>query len=896
MDSDRAVPTSGALVLLAILAGLFLTRDPLQRLRPEKPDPIPYSPRGDETFDVRLWQDPFGPVVTADLADSSRVRSRLNPPPGSTMVLAVMTRGGSYAEDKELRVRSRYAAVKALDAAGYSASDSEKLGILQCRLTCPFEWYTSGVAGKTDYDQVLLLWVSDQQTRRVLRELAFLYSNALEGGSPAPERLDFTFLGPTDSGRLAELVAERETLTDEEAGFWKSDGVAIHSSWATAPVDYIVPGADRDRDSVRSLLSGIRFESFVATDDRVIESLVGELERRKGGTLDGRIAILTEFDTLYGQALASAFGSTASGAKVDTLTYLRGIDGIRSPESDSEDSDGSSAEALVLDANVEIAQGEAQLDYLGRLARDLKKLDGQSDDEIVAIGVLGTDVYDKLLVLKALRPRFRKALFFTTDLDARFLESRHYPYTRNLIVAGSHGLHPPGRKTRELMFRDGYQTALYLATRRAVGRAHHGELPTKLFEIGRTRPVGLTGSGDRDSADAGCPVLSSLRAKETGSILLLVVLGGFLVGFLSREFRFLVPWPRNWDLWDVQKSAIYYASLAGVVGVYLLGRVDPEEPFAFLEGVSVWPTQMVRIALLGLTVFLFLKARRDLRLNADDLERDFLLGDSRCPGPTTAEDAKKEQPIKLWRKYRERGRSWTVPLAVTGFAALLGFVILERFGYPFVPVRGPLARTVDLVLGISSSLGLLFLTMYVAYRTQAASRFFSKLGKRRSYWCQAAIRDRLRGQGHFSGVEEWMDTRLIARRTECLDRLILYPFFVFTLMILAHNHWFDDWRMTTSVFLIFGPIGALALASVVVLRRTAHRARARSLHRVKRLALRAAASEVHSSDQSKAVMQAIEEEDAGAFTPLSKHPVIGAFLLPFSGVGALALVEILVRG
>ena len=33
--------------------------------------------------------------------------------------------------------------------------------------------------------------------------------------------------------------------------------------------------------------------------------------------------------------------------------------------------------------------------------------------------MLGSDVYDKLLILQALRPAFPRAVFFTTDLNAR---------------------------------------------------------------------------------------------------------------------------------------------------------------------------------------------------------------------------------------------------------------------------------------------------------------------------------------------------------------------------------------------------------------------------------------------------------------------------------------------
>jgi hypothetical protein len=67
------------------------------------------------------------------------------------------------------------------------------------------------------------------------------------------------------------------------------------------------------------------------------------------------------------------------------------------------------------------ARRASQYDYLRRIAEKLSALDKtlRADGKAIkAIGVVGTDIFDKLLVLRALRPEFPDALFFTTDLDA----------------------------------------------------------------------------------------------------------------------------------------------------------------------------------------------------------------------------------------------------------------------------------------------------------------------------------------------------------------------------------------------------------------------------------------------------------------------------------------------
>ena len=44
--------------------------------------------------------------------------------------------------------------------------------------------------------------------------------------------------------------------------------------------------------------------------------------------------------------------------------------------------------------------------------------------EFGAIGLLGADVYDKMMILRALRPEFPAAVFFTNNYDAHFERPR----------------------------------------------------------------------------------------------------------------------------------------------------------------------------------------------------------------------------------------------------------------------------------------------------------------------------------------------------------------------------------------------------------------------------------------------------------------------------------------
>jgi hypothetical protein len=57
-------------------------------------------------------------------------------------------------------------------------------------------------------------------------------------------------------------------------------------------------------------------------------------------------------------------------------------------------------------------------------------------ETIKAIGILSGDVFDKLLILRALRPEFPEALFFTTDFDEAFTIKSELPF---LIISSSFG-------------------------------------------------------------------------------------------------------------------------------------------------------------------------------------------------------------------------------------------------------------------------------------------------------------------------------------------------------------------------------------------------------------------------------------------------------------------------
>lgn len=296
----------------------------------------------------------------------------------------------------------------------------------------------------------------------------------------------------------------------------------------------------------------------VGTDAQLVAKLRSELElRRAWPTIEDKgryVVLVVPADTPYGRNFPDVVREEVRRSidqqhqwrkLVVPFFYFRGIDGqsarTAEPERDSRSNDGS-------DENQgprELPDGTSQRDYLRRLAANITSLHDElrrsGKGRVASVGLVGVDVYDKLLILRALRPQFPEMVFFTTDLNAGFNAEAELPYTRNLIVASHFGL----SLNRDLgynapPFRDSYQTATFLSTVLALrDRRFYKEglnddfrsdpwgvsdesykerrrLETLLFEIGYDGPYQLTRSAEMSVAAAYVqPAGSYELAKNT---------------------------------------------------------------------------------------------------------------------------------------------------------------------------------------------------------------------------------------------------------------------------------------------------------------------------------------------------------------------------------------------
>lgn len=429
------------------------------------------------------------------------------------------------------------------------------------KLIMPYEWFTrrihhadSAPSVERKSNHVLVLWLRDD----MFGEEPLYRLNELIGyfrRSETDDKCQVSVLGPrtsttlraffslkdwSDSGTNGTALKEMmERQVRGRSGDWLTN-TRMYSWAATTMEGLLVPSGETpiSKESVaesqirrRLQQLGINFFNVTCTDDALASCLLRELGQRGADPRQEKthIALISEWDTFYGRTMPLTFAyeleRLTGDASPDLLqrlrfdqgkhakqlhrfSYLQGIDGklpARSPQISTEPKvppdTSKDKERKTPEANR--AEGPSQLDYIPRLADDIERENQGLQMErarpgIHAIGVLGSDVYDKLLALQALRPRFPDAIFFTTDLDARLWHPNQLKWTRNMIVASSFGLELKDTLQQDIPpFRDSYQTAQYLACLSALGvvsPAMLKRISPRLFEIGRDGAIDLSDS------------------------------------------------------------------------------------------------------------------------------------------------------------------------------------------------------------------------------------------------------------------------------------------------------------------------------------------------------------------------------------------------------------------
>jgi hypothetical protein len=765
------MPSGGIMAIVMLTAGvLFIRAVPLEATRLPVNEPKIEQSSTEQDMDARLWQDPFGAVARAreeakkrdpaeaKAADKLRtpahihdLKSRVS---RKVEVLAVMLQGGPYSEDIESRRRVRYAVLAGLNASRLVPVDAEHLGYVfvsvderKAKLPeiVPWEWFEPEKEDKQEdkkVPRVLVLWLDStafqENPLKKMGKLAqqFKHLNA-----------SWRVLGPASSDGLRKMVEEvrnsgpRSPLPDAKI----LPLLHFYSAVATTPDNLI----DRELPLNETLSTffdkyKVKLVRTIGDDNQLANALIKELTLRglhpgrrakRDPTCDlgnddpqapSRIAIISEWDTLYGRTLRREFlaNPDQDGFCADRVSYARGLDGQLpaaggADASPTKTSSGKSAGENKDDSRqrdgtyLEIAEGQSQFDYLRRLANRLAEIDQEvrkrSPDGmgLRAIGVLGSDVHDKLLVLQALQPAFPNAIFFTTDLDARFLHPREKAWTRNLIVASHFHLSLSEIRQADMPpFRDSYQTSVFLATRLAMDdasraqeevRAGTEEPSTKqetiskwfteprLLEIGRNRafdfsplPPSAPAAGHMSRRDCKGPdwercgssihpmpdplypeLRKSTRLFIASLLILMLWLPPMLVSrtALPRLRKILLAGSLAERIWRWQALAALVALVHIALPLLLAYYWEPfaawltrnGKPLVGLEGISFWSTEAIRLITLLLCLYLLFVGWTALSQNLDTIIKRLRFGPTRRR--LVADQRAAERHLPRWLRF-----------------------------------------------------------------------------------------------------------------------------------------------------------------------------------------------------------------------------------------------------
>ncbi len=389
-------------------------------------------------------------------------------------------------------------------------------------------------------------------------------------------------------------------------------------------------------------------------DEELADKLSKELKENRRISEFSEIAIITEQNSDESNNLAKAFYNKFSNGNSDnspkngeakkenSFFYLKGLDSYQ-PVIENHRSNNKTQSSTQWEQRYSIIDqhnppiGSAQFDYLQRLAEQIKKTHKDPDPRkrIKAVGVFGSEFYDKLIIFQALRREMPNIVLFTTDLDAQMFHLNHWRWTRNLIVASHFDLKLGETNQSQFPpFRDSLQTALYVDTmnyakkiipKKIIPKTNNEQAngnssadaknnSSLIFEIGRNGPVHLKDTQDEQKTGSIHLFDDDSNTKHLIETLwVLAVVSVILILTLQQ----ILPHSSTLIIWLLLTTGLaFYFTFEAIT--------DEGEPFSFTDGVSLWPTILLRFLSCSLAIAFICNAICQLEKNFDRLNNRFL--------------------------------------------------------------------------------------------------------------------------------------------------------------------------------------------------------------------------------------------------------------------------------
>lgn len=825
---------------LAITIALVADRTkPFVHSRPKPRDPAQVS----GTVDARLWQDP---IATAPEIRSSPVSS---PRGGFDRITLVTVPPGLRPQRVEFRCNTRHAMHDAMSTLGFVASvpalreyvalepgddrarpvdaTTSKQAAARSPQSTPTRLYVESFHEQDGRNRRLVVWVPEERDlhRKLVDTKTLLRRRGLVSRSTR-----WAIVGPSSS----ELAEELVPLSRE-----------VYSPWATTPEaqDYLK-------------------RSFTPPDSDLAKSMLDELKLRGVRSKDPVLLVL-ERDSEYARRWLKHLQDQGSGdgrlTNIRTFYYSRGIDGEFTDRTQPNNQSAGNLATAVQDPC-----GFATADYLRRLRNRIRQ--GQegthaeaSTLQADAVGIFGNDIHDKLLILQALRPALPGAVFFTSDLDAYYLDPDEQPHTRNLLVVSGRGLTPRGKSLIGSVapYRNGYQTSAFHAFRAAFAprQVTTRELPqVRVFEIGHGTEVDLSEAADN--------VAWFGMALAMLGIVLIGIVSYRLLG--NHEEGSTAEWPS-----PSTRRCTLLALAAIAIATLIVMRVA-EEPISWTRGISIWPTNVWRLLAITLALMFGLKVLRAIQEALEDLGAnpppslfgelvELMTGGRWTPRPLYA-DARATRRVAV-----EAG-----VFAILIAAGVVAWLLVSGWTPP--PARGQLARCWDSSVKFLGMLALLWLVVLVVQ--------FARVQSAR---CRA-VRSQIPRLVRAGRLGTTLDELATAG-----GKGIYGPFFVVLVLSLGRIETFERWTWPLALVALFVGSTLAIIVAHVALHRSAVRLQDKGTEYLKAQIVAAAAP----PPRLVFKLGELTRMRHGILAGPANHPILVALLIPFSGMGGLSLIHMM---
>jgi hypothetical protein len=356
------------------------------------------------------------------------------------------------------------------------------------------------------------------------------------------------------------------------------------------------------------------------------------------------------------------------------------------------------------------------------------------------------------------------------------------------------------------------------------------------------------------------------------------------------------------------------------VGLFAQTGEAAREPLAFFSGISIWPSEMLRLIASLLAVHFMIKAFFALRDNEREIS-EFFHFDPLPAHPLRWRDFRlsltswyKERPDWLgpegqftaeetWHSYLRRSEFLPRFIRVsTLFVIYLVFSlsVLVFFPRTFAPARGQTAFVFQATVATVSVYAMMMLSSYVVDALVLDSNFIRMFTRCRNRW-RPKFLERSGGGQSLTKEEElelstYSDISIVANRTEVTARLIWYPPVVLALILVARSSFFDNWTWPLAAILILAlPAIGAAVLGAILLRNSAEKLRELAIYNLGLLRRSSYAVQAKREKYAESIAE-IRDLKKGAFAPLSDQHFIHAILLPSGGLGLLAVALRLYEG